>query len=269
MGFCRGALGAPRLFKDGSHGMNPPGTLLFQIHFEEDCMSLRDAYGARARDSASYLAWVRERLYAASTPDYEKVRRMALETEELFEGEVRLTGEPYHVHCFMVGIISVERAGVCDPDTLNAAVGHDNREFVEEKLDKGVSHTKFDSWRAELGRVEEKFGYMTERLIAANTSPRVNHTRSSRAAHDIFYARMAELATTDIEFFRRAFEVRGSDRSDNLDTLTEKMGVRKLREKISETKVQYLPYADRLGILVPELNEGIRNGRRIIARAKM
>ena len=217
---------------------------------------------AYAKDSASYLEWVEDRLCAKGTPDYQKLDRMAKETEELFAGEKRLTGEPYHAHCFSVPIIGVEYARVSDPDVVAALTGHDNPEFVEEQMEKGVYHPRFNLWRAESGLIEERFSYKTERLIRASTAPRVNSSRSSAESHQIVYRRMHELAN-DLEYF----QVRLSDRTHNLRTLTPLMGADKLHAKLDESTQRYIPYANHHGILVHELNNGVAYGWSLIQPA--
>jgi (p)ppGpp synthase/HD superfamily hydrolase len=227
----------------------------------EDIMLSRDdmPFLAYARNSASFLEWVGERLYAPGTADFSKLERMAKETEELFANETRLTGEPYHTHCFSVALIAAERANVTNPDTLAACIGHDNREFVEEQVEKEVKSSLFGLWTAEGGGVEERYGFAVEQLMAAVTAPRVGGGRSSSESHRLFHERFEKL-----QDYREFFEVKLPDRTHNLRTLTAEMGIKCIRAKLTETIRWYLRYADRHGLLVRELNHGIVFGETLI-----
>jgi (p)ppGpp synthase/HD superfamily hydrolase len=184
---------------------------------------------------------------------------MANETEELFAGQFRLTGEPYHEHCFRVAIIARERANVTDPNTIAACAGHDNREFAVEQAIKGIHNPLFERWTAQSGYVEEKYGYAVERLIAAVTVPYVGNGRSNEESNRILFERIHCL------FDRREFaEVKTPDRVDNMRTLTPAMGLPRLINKVQETRLWYLPWAEHHNILVPELRQGIAMGEALI-----
>lgn len=217
---------------------------------------------APARDSASFLEWIGGNLYTRGTPDFDKIERAAKETEDLFTGEKRLSGDPFHTHCFSAAVIGIECGNVQDPDTLTTIICHDNREYVEEQEDRGKTSPLFKLWRAGTGFVEERYGYRVEQLLSANTPPRVNHSRSSAEAHAMFYGRF-DVFRDDIAWF----QVRGADRVHNMWTLLPEMGTEKIREKKWEVQRFYIPLADHHGIYVPELNHGIWMANRIIQPA--
>ncbi len=184
--------------------------------------------------------------YGGRSEAYKKIEWTDMLTQELFSGEYRLTGEEYIIHPRSVALIATELVKVHDYQVIVGCIIHDNREYAEV-YGTNQWDTKF---------VQSWFDPRVERLLASQTMPCVRGKMTREKAHEIYYRRMSESECADSRDF---FEIKLPDRLHNLWTLSSDiMPVGKVREKIVETEVHYVPHAVRHGILVQEFREVLR-----------
>jgi guanosine-3',5'-bis(diphosphate) 3'-pyrophosphohydrolase len=157
------------------------------------------------------------RLYPTLDPRYIAIEKAYDAMKDAFRGKSRESGERYFEHLRSVALIMIQYLRVKDFELIMAGLLHDASEDVEY-------------WP--VPRIRRSFGnrvaMYVERLDKGNK---------------------VELETADREFFL----IKLSDRLHNLLTLGA-CPRDKIRRKIDETKLRYVPYSERYLILYHEIS---------------
>jgi len=189
----------------------------------------------RAENRATFFARIEE-IFPCVDPRYKLIRRAYDAAKDAFREIEREGGERYFEHLRAVTLILIDHLRVRNPELIVAALLHD---VVEDK----------DEWTIE--RVEREFGEFVGLLVAFLSKPRLEQY-GSKEARDAVYHRRFESAP------REFFIIKLPDRLHNLLTLND-CSIEKQKRKIEETKLFYLPYAEREIILIHELEAAIKS----------
>ncbi|MBI3633351.1 MAG: bifunctional (p)ppGpp synthetase/guanosine-3',5'-bis(diphosphate) 3'-pyrophosphohydrolase [Candidatus Vogelbacteria bacterium] len=174
-------------------------------------------------------------IYPSLDPRHKLLRRAYEDTKRGFQGIFREGGDRYFEHPRFVVLILIIYLRVKDLSVILAGMLHDNSEDLP-------------SYPIE--RVRENFGERVAELVQRLTKrPRSEFSskeEQEKAYHALF-------ATADRDFFL----IKLADRLHNLLTLGA-CSEEKMRRKVEETRLYYMPYAEKYWILYHELDEAMR-----------
>ncbi len=170
------------------------------------------------------------RIFPPLDPRYTEIERAYDSMKDAFREYYRESGERYFEHLRAVALIMMVYLRVKDHELIMAGLIHDGPEDIKY-------------WPVE--RVERVYGrrvaMYTERLKKGDVADFVSEEERDHAYHELF-------ATADRGFFL----IKLPDRLHNLLTLGA-CKPEKIRRKIEETKLYYLPYAEKHLILYHEI----------------
>ncbi len=159
--------------------------------------------------------------------DFDKIKRAYLYAEEMHEGQMRQSGEPYITHPIAVAEI-VASLGL-DTDSICAAFLHDT---VEDNPDK-----------TDIGKITELFGEDVALLVDGVTKIKSINIADKEETHIENIRKMLLAMSKDI----RVIFIKLCDRMHNMRTLFVKKD-EKRRTTALETMHIYAPLAHRLGM---------------------
>lgn len=180
------------------------------------------------RSKASFMGQV-SRIFPSLDPRYKAIERAYDAMKDAFREEYREDGDRYFEHLRAVALIVMLYLRVKDFELIMAGIFHDGPEDIR--------YWPVDRIRREFG---DRIAMYTERLKKGNVKDFSSKEERDHAYHDLF-------ATADRNFFL----IKLSDRLHNLLTL-KACSREKIDRKITETKLYYLPYAEKHLILYHE-----------------
>lgn len=175
-----------------------------------------------------------ECFFPSLDPRYKIIQRAYEAAKGAFREKKREGGERYFEHLRAVALILIDHLRISDYELIVAALLHD---IVED----------IPTWSIE--RVERAFGNRAALFVQWISKPS-SASFDSEKARDDFYHRRFRFAPREFFFIKLA------DRWHNLLTL-HYCSRAKQRRKIEETKLHYLPYAERELILLHEIEAAI------------
>lgn len=173
-------------------------------------------------------------LFPTLDPRYKAIEKAYNSAKDAFRGKVRESGERYFEHIRAVTLIQVDYLRIKEHELIIASLLHDIVEDVP-------------SWTVE--RVNAEFGPRVAMLVEYLTKPSKTSIFFKEERERIYHERFRAAP-------RDFFLVKLPDRLHNLTTLWA-CPEEKILRKISETKMHYLPYAERELILLHEIEEAI------------
>ncbi|MBI2056209.1 MAG: bifunctional (p)ppGpp synthetase/guanosine-3',5'-bis(diphosphate) 3'-pyrophosphohydrolase [Candidatus Sungbacteria bacterium] len=174
-----------------------------------------------------------EYFFPSLDPRYQMITRAYDTSKDAFHGKKREGGERYFEHLRAVALILIDYLRVRDYELLVAALLHD---IVEDIMMWSVA------------RVQREFGDRIALLIQWLSKSSALFDLNGEREH--LYHRRFQFAPRDF------FLIKLADRWHNLLTL-HYCSKAKQRRKIVETKLYYLPYAERELILLHEIEAAI------------
>ncbi len=172
-------------------------------------------------------------LFPTLDPRYKAIQRAYDCAKNAFREKKRESGERYFEHLRAVALILIDYLRVKDYELIIATLLHD---IIED----------IPSWT--IDRVRSEFGERVALLVESLTKPKADGL--SKQEVDKIYHERFRFAT------REFFLIKLSDRLHNTITLWSCTPEKRAR-KILETKIHYLPYAERELILLHELEEAL------------
>lgn len=186
-----------------------------------------------AENRATFFARIAQ-IYPTRDPRYKEIERAYNAAKDAFRGKNREGGERYFEHLRAVALILIVYLRIKDHRIICAALLHDVVEDIEH-------------WT--IARVAAEFGDYVALLVEYLTKPPLELYGGSKALRDKAYHDRFDSAP------REFFLIKLADRLHNLITLGACSAEKRAR-KIEETKLHYLPYAERELILLHEI-EGV------------
>ena len=171
------------------------------------------------------------RLFTPRDPRYKAVERAYDCAKDAFRGKERDDGDRYFEHLRATALILIDHLRIKDYRLIIAALLHD---IVED----------IPFWPIE--RVALEFDERVALLVELLTKPPLREFNGDENARDIAYHERFRFAPRDF------FLIKLSDRLHNLITMHARTP-EKIQHKIQETKIFYLPHAERELILLHEL----------------
>lgn len=175
-----------------------------------------------------------EYFFPSLDPRYKTIQRAYEAAKGAFREKKREGGERYFEHLRAVALVLVDHLRIGDYELIVAALLHD---IVED----------IPMWSIE--RVQRSFGDRVALLVQWLSKP-PGTSFDSEKERDDFYHKRFRFAQRDF------FLIKLADRWHNLLTLHH-CSKAKQRRKIEETRLYYLPYAERELILLHEIEEAI------------
>ncbi len=196
-------------------------------------MAARMPFLSSAENRFSFFSRIAHFLPALD-PRYKQIERAYNQAKDAFRGKRRDDGGRYFEHLRAVALIIIDYLMVRDCELIIAALLHDIVEDVP-------------TWTIQ--RVKEEFGDEVALLVEWLTKPPRNEFESKQDRDDAYYARFRFAP-------RKFWLIKLPDRYHNLATLWACDAKKKAR-KILETRIHYLPYAEKELILYHELLEAL------------
>lgn len=175
-------------------------------------------------------------LFPKRDPRYEVIERAYNDAEDAFRGVYREDGETrYFEHVRAVALLVMVWLRVKDPNLIIASLLHDVVEDCKE-------------WS--VNRIEREYNREIALYLEWLSKPPLEKFGGDGEARNHFYHSRFSMAP------REFFIIKLSDRLHNLVTLWS-CPIAKQERKILETKLHYLPHAEKHIILIHELEEAI------------
>ncbi|MFN3649086.1 MAG: HD domain-containing protein [Armatimonadota bacterium] len=177
-----------------------------------------------------------------SRTDAQRLVAAAAFAAEIHHGQCRDEGTPYLEHPLRVARIAADEIGISDPELLIAALLHDTLEDADDP-------------EAARRRIREEFGERVLEVVELLTKPSDDGT--SKEARDREYHSRLQQAPREVQALKIA------DRLDNTRFLIHSPDSKKRGRYLRETEEEYLPLAEKAGVLVEPLREATRRVREL------